>query len=229
MDKNEARNHVRKMMTDAGVPEDEAQTAADNTPDEVLDAVMSGHDLRVVRAGLEELIKLILGSKDGHLPGCDGNHSMEYPEIGIELTDAADARDQLGAHGMGNIAVIIKEALSYVALEQIDGFRRYMADRERKHGITSAMGNRLSDMVTVQLIAWIALGLRHPHTDCPAYRGEKCPDGATVLGRDHHATGKGYIPDAFRKPRFSAGVAGVEDGGEPVIDPRMFGFRNPVK
>lgn len=228
MDKNEARDRVRKMMIEAGQPEDEAAKAAEGAPDEVLQAIMDGHELQAVRVGLETLLDILTGGKR-HLPGCDGNHGTGWPEIGIELSDAADADDKVGAHGMGNLAVIIKTALSYVALEQVDGYRRYLREREEKHGLSVMTGRKLSDYVSESFMAWLALSIRHPHRDCPAMNGGECPDGATLDGQEFHADRQGVVPEAFRKPRFTAGRNGTEDAGEPIIDPHAFGYHRPLK
>jgi hypothetical protein len=214
LSKDEARELVRKQFISAGVGSEIAEQAIANMPDDVLEAIRQYADIevQVSKVDADDVLSRVLGAlrgKDGHLPGCDGNHDVDFePRNGIILTDDPDGETHLGAHGLANAASLIKTLITFVAMEQMESFTRWMREREDQGKVSnldlaSGTRQRFSDDLSPRMLAWLALSIRNDHGDCG------------------HGGGGG-IPEAFRRPRFKAGNGGVEDGGEPVIDPSLY-------
>lgn len=224
MDENEARDRVRKLLASTGMDPDDAAKVAESTPERVLKTIMRGAELQASRMQID--LDGLLGENHipGHLPGCDGNHGRGrgLPNVAIELSEPDDdSLDHIGPHGMANVAVILKAAMTYLAFEGVEGFRRFMHQMEDEAAAAGGAidpDNRVSDVLSSRMLAMIGAGIRNPHPDCPELSGGNCPDA-----------GPASVPEAFRKPRFTAGRNGTSDAGEPVIDPRQFGFRSPLK
>lgn len=235
--RDEAIELARKTFAEQGMHPESIEAAIEQMPDEVLDAIMQTGEVEVNvqfidASALREIIDGLRGP-DGHLPGCDGKHELHdhserylHPQVGIVLSDDPDAPDRIGNHALGNIHVLLKAMLTWLALEpaQLTRLRHWMEDREAEVG-ASGPGLQASMRLTPSLLAFIGKAIRNPHPDCPMYSGEQCEEMSVVDGKQYKpdVNVAAKIPAAFRKPRFSAGSDGTKDEGEPVLDPRLFG------
>lgn len=202
--RDEAFAKVRRAVVAAlDGDEEHADSIMAATPDEVIQAVMEGAEA-VPMVGDEAVARIMAQiltdgpHLPGHIPGCDGHHeSPTQPDVRITLMDDPDAPEQLSQHGLANIANLIRSLITYVATEDVRGFRRWM--RERPSDVNPADGRRFSDSVSASMLAWLGLSITNSHEDCAG-----CPGKG----------GGGGIPEAFRR------AAKADD--EVIIDPRLY-------
>jgi hypothetical protein len=203
--RDEALAKIAASLNAAGMPAEDLADVMAAVPDDVIQAVMEGHEIKpVIAKAAHELIETLVEAAirhHGHIPGCDGHHDDDdlEPRNGILLTSDPDAAEPLSHHALANAANLIKTLITFVAMEQSSSFKRWMRDREDKGRVSNldGIGPRFSDQVTPSMMAWLALSITNSH--------ENCPD-------DSHGPGGGGVPEAFRK----------RPEPEPIIDPRMF-------